>query len=172
MQNSFWFRIFSLEYDTKGQLISKFLFGVIISTKIATKILDRFLPWNFCSFLGAFWKLLGLPGDLVSIITTKAAYIKLQKLPGSPQEATKIFRAEILTLFLIFVAILVVTMTPKTHFEINWPLIKTNKWQEPAFLILWIHLKCMWTRPFVFCMSMNEKEYKYRSSNYWINQFM
>jgi hypothetical protein len=40
-----------------------------------------------------------------------------QKLPGSPQEATKNFRAEILT-YNIFVAILVKTMTPKRHFEI------------------------------------------------------
>ena len=104
---------------SKGQLISKSLFCVIVWIKIQQKHCKDFCPKIFCSFLGAFWKLLGLPGDLVSIITTKAAYIKLQKLPGSPQEATKIFRAEILTLFLIFVAILVVTMTPKTHFEIN-----------------------------------------------------
>ena len=87
------------------------------------KIISRISALKiFVASWGASWKLFWLPGDLVSIITTKAAYIKLQKLPGSPQEATKIFRAEILTLFLIFVAILVVTMTPKTHFEINWPL--------------------------------------------------
>ena len=39
-----------------------------------------------------------------------------KKLPESPQEATKNFRAEILT---NFVAILVKTITPKRHFEIN-----------------------------------------------------
>ena len=49
----------------KGQLISKFLFGVIVSIKIATKILD-FCPEIFCSFLQASWKLFGLSGDLVS----------------------------------------------------------------------------------------------------------
>ena len=44
---------------TKGQLISKCLFGVIVWTKITTKILSRFLPWNFCSFFGASWELFG-----------------------------------------------------------------------------------------------------------------
>ena len=43
----------------KGQLISKFLFGVIISTKIAMKIFLGFLPLKFLwlpwGFLEAFW---------------------------------------------------------------------------------------------------------------------
>ena len=46
-----------------------------------------FCPEIFCSFLGASWKLFGLPGDLVSNIINKEGYRKLKKLPGSPQEA-------------------------------------------------------------------------------------
>ena len=61
--------------------------------------ISGFLPWNFCSFLGASWKLFGLPGDLVSNIRSKEAYRKPPKLPGSPQEATKNFRAEIQKFF-------------------------------------------------------------------------
>jgi hypothetical protein len=38
---------------------------------------------------------LGLSEDLVSNIINKEAYKKLQKLPGSPQEGTKKFRAGI-----------------------------------------------------------------------------
>jgi hypothetical protein len=45
--------------------------------------------------LGASWKLFELPGDLVSNIINKEAYRKPQKLPGSSQEGTKNFRAEI-----------------------------------------------------------------------------
>ena len=41
----------------------------------------------------------GLPGDLVSNIIKKEAYRKPQKLLGSPQEATKNFRAEIQKFF-------------------------------------------------------------------------
>ena len=37
----------AFELITKGQLISKCLFGVIVSTKIVTKILYEFLPWKF-----------------------------------------------------------------------------------------------------------------------------
>ena len=53
-----------------------------------------FCPEFFCSFLGASWKLFGLFGDLVCNIINKEAYRKPQKLPGSPHEATKNFRAE------------------------------------------------------------------------------
>ena len=41
----------------KGQLISKCLFGVIVSTKIAKKYYKNFCPKSFYSFLGASWKL-------------------------------------------------------------------------------------------------------------------
>ena len=72
---------------TKGQLISKCLFGVIVWTKIATKILKFFV---------ASW---GLPGDLVSNSINKEAYRKPQKAHKKPQESYKNFRAEILTIF-------------------------------------------------------------------------
>ena len=50
----------------KGQLISKCLFAVIISTKNSNgKIYKDFCPEIFCSFLEASWKLFG---DLVSNI--------------------------------------------------------------------------------------------------------
>ena len=53
-------------YDlAKGQLISKCPFGFIVWTKIPTKLFLDFCPEFFCSFLGASWKLFGLPGDLV-----------------------------------------------------------------------------------------------------------
>ena len=52
----------------KGQLISKCLFGVIVSTKIA------------------FWSFLGT-SQVISLIRKPTGSPK--KLPGSPQEATK-----------------------------------------------------------------------------------
>jgi hypothetical protein len=51
---------------TKGQLISKCPYEKSVSSKIPTKIFLEFCPEIFCSFLGASWKLFGLPGDLVS----------------------------------------------------------------------------------------------------------
>ena len=49
--------------------------------------------WNSAlKFFVASW---GLPGDLVSNIINKEGYWKPKKLPGSPQKATKNFRAEI-----------------------------------------------------------------------------
>ena len=75
---------------SKGQLISKCPFGIIVWAKIPTKSFLDFCPEFFCSFLGASWKLFGLPGDLVSNNINKEAYRKPKKLLGSPQEATKI----------------------------------------------------------------------------------
>ena len=53
----------------------------------------------------ASWGLLGsfmeLPRDLVSNIINKEAYRKPKDLSGSPKEALKTFRAEILTIFLL-----------------------------------------------------------------------
>ena len=46
------------------------------------KLFLDFCPEIFCSFLGASWKLVGLPWDLISNIMNKEAY-------KSPQEATK-----------------------------------------------------------------------------------
>ena len=53
--------------SAKGQLISKCPFGIIVWTKIPTKLFLDFCPEIFCSFLGDSWKLFGLPGDLVII---------------------------------------------------------------------------------------------------------
>ena len=56
-------------------------------------IISRFLPWNFfCSFLGASWKLYGLPGDIVSNIIHKEAYRKPQKASRKPQGSYKKFQ--------------------------------------------------------------------------------
>ena len=52
--------------------------------------------WNSAlKFFVASWELFGLPGDLVSNIINKEGYWKPKKLTGSPQKATKNFRAEI-----------------------------------------------------------------------------
>jgi hypothetical protein len=48
---------------SKGQLISKCLFGVIVSTKIATKRIVRISALKFfpasCGLVEAFWDFLG-----------------------------------------------------------------------------------------------------------------
>ena len=50
------------EFDfTKGQLISKCPYEKTVSSKIPTKIYLDFFPEFFHSFLGASWKLFGLP---------------------------------------------------------------------------------------------------------------
>merc|ERR1712051_956383 len=49
----------------KGRLISKCPFEMTVSSKIPTKLLLDFCPDFFCSFLGASWKLFGLPGNSV-----------------------------------------------------------------------------------------------------------
>ena len=66
-------------YWPKGQLISKYPYEKSVSSKIQTKIFLDFCPEIFCSFLGASWKLFGLPGDLVFNIINKEAY---RKPPG------------------------------------------------------------------------------------------
>ena len=57
------------------------------------------------------------PGDLVSNIFNKEAYRKPQKASRKPQGSYKNFQGR--NPYNIFVAILVETMTPKRHFEIN-----------------------------------------------------
>ena len=59
---------------------------------------------------GSFW---GLPGDLVSNIRNKEAYRKLQKLTGSPQEATKKIQGR--NLYNIFDAIFLPMKSLKNH---------------------------------------------------------
>ena len=77
-------------------------------------------------FFVASWGLpgsfLGLPGDLVSNIINKEAYRKPKKASRKPQGSFKKFQGR--NPYNILVAILVETMTPKRHFEINWPLRK------------------------------------------------
>ena len=85
----------SVTCAAKSQLISKSAYEKSVSFKIPTKIFLEFCSEIFFSFLGASWKLFGLPGDLVSNIINKEGYWKPKKLPGSPQKATKNFRAEI-----------------------------------------------------------------------------
>ena len=76
---------------TRGQLISKCPFGIIVWTKI-----QRNYFWisalNFCSFLGASWKLFGLPGDLVCNIINKEAYRKPKKASRKPPGRYKKFQ--------------------------------------------------------------------------------
>ena len=80
-----------------------------------------FLPWN-CFVVS--WRLpgsfLGLPGDLVSIIINKEVYRK-------PQGSYTNFQGR--NPYNIFVVFLVETITPKRHFEINWPL-KVSKYRK------------------------------------------
>ena len=76
---------------TKGQLISKCPFGLIVWTKVATKLFLDFCPEFFYSFLGASWKLFGLHGDLVCNIIIKAAYLKPPKAFRKPLGRYKIF---------------------------------------------------------------------------------
>ena len=76
----------------KGQLNSKCSNEIILSSKIPTKLFLDFCPEILCTSLGAFWKLFGLLGTLLSNIIIKEAYKKPQKLPGSPQEGTKKFQ--------------------------------------------------------------------------------
>ena len=76
----------------KGQLISKRPFGIIVWTKIPTKLFLHFCPEFFCSFLGASWKLFGLPGYLVFNIINKEAYRKPQKASMKPPGRYKNFQ--------------------------------------------------------------------------------
>ena len=80
---------------TKGQLISKCPFGIIVWTKFQQN-------YFWISALKFFVALLGLPGSLLSFLQASLFMIlltkfprKIKKLPDRPQEATKKFRAEI-----------------------------------------------------------------------------
>ena len=79
----------------KGRLISKCPYEITVSSKIPTKLFLDFCLEFFCSFLGASWKLFGLPGDLVCNIITRKPTGSPKELQRSPQEGTKKFRAEI-----------------------------------------------------------------------------
>ena len=116
---SFWFiKYFTIYCRSKGQLISECPHEKSVSSKIPTKIFLEFWPEIFCSFLGASWKLFGLPGDLVSNTINKE-YWKPKKPPGSPKKLQKISGQKSRN---IFVGILDETDFSWGHFEINWPL--------------------------------------------------
>ena len=99
-----WQRTKGCEAGTKGQLISKCPFGFIVWTKIPTKLFLDFCPEFFCSFLGASWKLFGLPGDLVCNIINKEACRKPQKASRKPPGRYKKFQgrnSEIISLVIL-----------------------------------------------------------------------
>ena len=83
-----------------------------VSSKIPTKLFLDFCPEFFYSFLGASWKLFGLPGDLVFNIINKKAYRKPQKASRKPKISGQKSRNN-------FVGIFVQTIIPKGHFDIN-----------------------------------------------------
>ena len=64
----------------------------LVSPKIPTKIFLDFCPEIFCSFLGASWKLFGLPWDLISNIINKEAYRKPKKASRKPPGSYKKFQ--------------------------------------------------------------------------------
>ena len=79
--------------QTKGQLISKCPYEKSVSSKIPTKIFLEFCPEIFCSFLGAAWKLFGIPGDLVSnTISKQGRLLEAQKATRKPPESYKRFQ--------------------------------------------------------------------------------
>ena len=91
-------------HKSKGQLIWKCPFGFIVWTKIPTKLFLDFCPEFFCSFLGASWKLFGLPGDLVCNIINKEACRKPQKASRKPPGRYKKFQgrnSEIISLVIL-----------------------------------------------------------------------
>ena len=74
----------------------------------------------FVTSLGLPGSFLRLPRDLLSNIITKESYRKPRKASRNPQGSYKNFQGR--NSNNIFVGLLVETMTPKGHFEINWPL--------------------------------------------------
>ena len=53
------------------------------------KLFLDFCPETFCTFLGAYWKLFGLPGDLVSNIINKEACRKPKKASRKLQKFSR-----------------------------------------------------------------------------------
>ena len=81
------FCLYSFTVPVKGQLISKCPFGIIVWTKIPTKLFLDFCPEIFCTFLGASWKLFGascrLPCLWYYILSPQEAQRASMKPPGS-----------------------------------------------------------------------------------------
>ena len=87
-----WAKELTREVGPKGQLISKCPFGIIVWTKNQCNYFWISALNFFCSFLGASWKLFGLPGDIVSNIINKEAYRKPPKASRKPQGSYKKFQ--------------------------------------------------------------------------------
>ena len=111
---------FWVDFTTKGQLISKCLFGFLVWTKSPTKLFLNFCPEIFWTFVGASWKLFEascrLPYSWYYLLSpqeaekaSREAPRKVQKISGQKYRNNSVgFLEEVLT--------------PKGHFEINWPL--------------------------------------------------
>ena len=84
-------------------------------SKIPRKLFPGFLPWNFFTFLGASWKLFGASLFMI-LLSPQEARKASRKPPGNYK------KIQGRNPYKIFVAILVEMMTPKRHFEINWPV--------------------------------------------------
>ena len=86
MSNSFW-KCYIILVFSKGQLISKRPFGIIVWTKIPTKLFLDFCPEIFCNFLGASWKLFWasclLPYSWYYLLSPKEAQKASRKPPES-----------------------------------------------------------------------------------------
>jgi hypothetical protein len=78
--------------NIKGQLISKCPCCRKTSSKKPTKNFWISALNFFSSFLGASWKLFGLPGDIVSNIINKEPYRKPPKASRKPQGSYKKFQ--------------------------------------------------------------------------------
>ena len=114
------------------------------------KYYKDFCPESFQSFLGVSWKLFGtsckLPYKWHYLLSPK-------KAPKSFQEAPKkLQKIQGRNLYNISVAILVRTMTPKRHFETNWPLAclvysqssnRTFTFEITHYTLLHFHTFCL-----------------------------
>ena len=109
---------------SKGQLISKCLFDVIVLTKIVPEYCKDFCPKIFVGSWGLLGAFLGLGKDYH---LTES----LQEAPKGFQEAPRKFKKlsgqKSSQYFLMF---LVETMTLKRHLEINWPSASVVRGKE------------------------------------------
>ena len=86
---------------SKGQLFSKCPFGRKTS-KQPTKYFCISALKLFCSFLGASWKLLRLPGEIENNITNKEAYRKPPKASRKPHGSYQKFQGRNPEMFRLF----------------------------------------------------------------------
>ena len=92
------------------------------------EIISGFLPWNFLylpgGFLEAFWGLLycRLPYLWYYLLSPQEAQRASRKPPGScKKKSGQKSRNN-------FFGFLEEVLTPKGHFEINWPLVRQQLW--------------------------------------------